>query len=257
MSPAKATAKKPVAKKPTAKPEPRKKTVDVKDVYQALFGFQSEALTLPRNGKGNVNGKAYSYVTLDDLVSGIRPLLDKYGLVFTQAVTSDKLITTIVHAKSGTKLPESDIDLGNPSNMQDYGSRITYARRYALTAILGINAETDVDASGSVATPIAKEASVGASAVPGTATPADEKPFPDNLSEKPAPATAEPVPMNATMSEPFKRAKAAIDTCYSLEALGMLGKQIENSTRLTEAEKKDLINILMARKDVIVFDQQK
>lgn len=244
------TEKKPVAAKPPKKPRGEKMiiSVDKGDVYRALFNFQSDNLTLPRNGKGSVNGKTYSYVTLDDLINGIRPSLERNGLVFTQAVYGDKLITALVHAPSGTRLtPDSEIMLGKPTHMQDYGSRVTYARRYSLMALLGISAEEDIDAAGSKEVPAAAPVEVPQHSPSESITP----------SQSITPTPSGPTGPETGFSPSYLKARTAIETAYSIEALEMIAGQIEKSVKLDFQEKKMLTDILMNRKSIIQFDKIK
>ena len=99
-----------------------------------------------RNGTGKSNGKEYKYVTLDDLINLVRPALMEEGMLFTQLIQTDTMETKLIHADSGTEIV-STINLESQTICRDYGARITYARRYALTAILGLNAEEDTDAA--------------------------------------------------------------------------------------------------------------
>ena len=92
------------------------------------------------------------YATLNSVMEACRPALLKHGIWFTQlplpapeelAQDHIALLTKLTHAESGqwqscltiVPLPKPD-----PQGM---GSAITYARRYALTAMLGIVTEDD------------------------------------------------------------------------------------------------------------------
>lgn len=92
------------------------------------------------------------YATLDNIVDGIRKPLSENGLSYVQAiVTSDRemLCETMLMHSSGqwlcTALPVKFSDGKN--NAQALGSAITYAKRYGLTAMLGIVADEDDDAN--------------------------------------------------------------------------------------------------------------
>ncbi len=228
-----AEVKKPaVAKKPKVINEQKK----IESVQEALFMFQAEKLVLPRNGEGKASsGKVYKYVTLDDMIQIAGPVLQKYGLGFTQLVQTDKMETKLFHFASGTEM-SSMINLGSPNNMQDYGGRITYAKRYALGAILGLSSEEDVDAT---PIPEAKAPTTGAALQAAPEKPAEVAP-----AEKKEDAPAAP---NVVRSENFTKAKTAIDTAYSAEALEMISGQIDRSTRLSDEEKVELKALLKAR----------
>lgn len=267
--------KKTASKQPT-KTKPPRNEKHPGDVYKALFQFQQRRLSLPRNGRGIVNNRAYSYVTLDDLINGIRPHLEECELVFAQVILKTQLITALVHAPTGTKI-ESELELGAASNMQDYGSRITYARRYALTALLGLNAEEDVDATGSKVPPAAP-----AQPAPEAKHP-DEKPLPlpdthparstlpDSHPAGPTgPSTPMPTPEGSTgpseplddpkttlMSDSYLKARQAIETAFTVEALDLIAGKIERSERINERERKMLLDMLANRRSLIVFDKIK
>ena len=52
----------------------------------------------------------------------------------------------------------------------------------------------------------------------------------------------------AVLSTPFERAKKAVDACATFEALGLIEKQIEASTKLIESEKVTL-RAMVAKKE--------
>lgn len=222
------------------KKEISKKMKPAGNVNEALFAFQSENIVLPRNGQGTTNGKSYRYVTLDDMINGIRPFITKHGLAFTQLIQDDKLETVLIHAVSGTQI-RSEIRIGLPTSMQDYGGRITYTRRYSLQSLLGLSAEEDTDA--------APAGLVGAilnapGSVQSVNKPVDtvENSAAKNLSNKVISETVGPV-----RSESFLKAKGAVDTCFDPEAFTLIKGQIERSSRLNETEKAELQTMLKAR----------
>lgn len=90
------------------------------------------------------------YATLDSINKAVMSSLCKNELVITQTVeqseSGQSLKTTLWHS-SGEKI-ESSMSLPNISDMQKLGSAITYARRYSLSAILGVSADEDDDGNG-------------------------------------------------------------------------------------------------------------
>lgn len=237
----------------------------IKNVREALMLFQRESIVLARNGKGkSMSGKEYKYVTLDDLIESVRPSLDKFGMGFTQIVDGDQLVTEVFHVESDTSIV-SKLSLGKPSAMQDLGGRITYARRYSLTAILGLSAEEDIDAK-PVSDDVEKNA--GLVAGPGPSAPkAEHVPTPeelalakkkakedfDNFEGKPSEKKTEvnhektdkPVQTGDMFKKPersvaFSKAETAINSAYSASALVRIGEQISASVKLNEEEKAEL-----------------
>jgi len=89
-----------------------------------------------------------SYATLKSVMEVCRNALLSHGIWMTQYPVSVEaghlgLVTKIVHADTG-QWQSSLIEMPLPKNdPQGYGSAITYARRYGLSALLGIITEDD------------------------------------------------------------------------------------------------------------------
>ena len=121
----------------------------MKNLYKALANFQQE---VPVIHKGT-SGYGYSYADLPAIFETINPLLKKHGLGFYQAVNGTKIDTTVFHIESGeiitssTDIPQN-VQLAKMNEFQVLGSAITYIRRYALSAMLGLVTDKDTDASG-------------------------------------------------------------------------------------------------------------
>lgn len=225
------------------------KTKEVKAVKkttlnEALFAFQSENLVIQKKGKGNINGRAYNYATLDDLVNGIRPSLNKYGLMFTQIMDGADFITKLIHVESGQELI-GKLPLGNPGSNQDLGSRLTYLRRYALISMLGLVTEEDVDGIQAGSDKI----------LPGTVYKVPSSlpmPSPAAPKEQPqtqvGPMTNTPPSATDTTSEAFKKANQAILSCMSMDALTLITGQVGKSTKLTADEKTSLEIVIINKK---------
>lgn len=113
----------------------------------ALGKAQAEFPVIPKTKEVIVktSGGSYTfkYAPLEDTIRLIRPVLQANGLGFTQGADGDTLTTTIFHS-SGEWMSYS-MPLPEGASEQQYGSRITYRRRYALKSALGI--ETDEDDS--------------------------------------------------------------------------------------------------------------
>ncbi|MDA8311458.1 MAG: ERF family protein [Actinomycetota bacterium] len=87
---------------------------------------------------------SYHYADLTDLLDAVRPVLTANGLAVVQGGTGERMVTRLVHT-SGQWI-ESDGTLpATQATPQGLGSAITYARRYWLSALLGIAAEEDDD----------------------------------------------------------------------------------------------------------------
>lgn len=121
----------------------------MKHIGQALLAVQA-ALPDVRADGANPHFRS-RYVTLDALLRAVRPVLNEHGVVLVQAPTTigdgqPALRTVFLHAASGEALEETMPLFLPKTDPQGFGSALTYARRYALTALLGV-AEEDDDAN--------------------------------------------------------------------------------------------------------------
>lgn len=90
----------------------------------------------------------FSYATFDEIVDCVRKPLADNGLAFTQGVNGAAITTMLLHASGQWLSTELPIKIGDADNAaQAMGSAITYAKRYAITAMLGIASEEDDDAN--------------------------------------------------------------------------------------------------------------
>ena len=123
------------------------KSTEINELVSALVSAQAEFSAVP---KGSVNPFFNSrYAGLPEVVSHTTPVLTKHGLSVMQFVTyiegyGDALTTYVAHT-SGQFIADT-MPLHLPKNdPQGQGSAITYARRYAYMAALGIVADDDDD----------------------------------------------------------------------------------------------------------------
>ncbi len=127
------------------------KSESITNLVGALTAFQGK-MTAVKKGATNPFFKS-KYATLDTIWETIRKPLSENGLSITQTMNlvNDKSVleTTLYHT-SGEWI--SGAQLVNPvkDDPQSLGSAISYARRYSLSALLGIVADEDDD--GNVAT---------------------------------------------------------------------------------------------------------
>lgn len=121
----------------------------MKNLFKKIAAFQQE---VPVIHKGT-QGYGYSYADLPTIFEKINPLMKKHGLGFTQLLSGTAIKTIIFDVESGESLESiADIPQGvNLKGMNDFqvlGSAITYIRRYALSAALGLVTDVDTDAAG-------------------------------------------------------------------------------------------------------------
>ena len=83
------------------------------------------------------------YTDLNAIFEEVKPKIREKGFILIQTVVNNSLKTELIHIKTGEKL-ESYIDLLTiKPDMQQLGSAITYARRYAIMPLLLIECEDD------------------------------------------------------------------------------------------------------------------
>ena len=127
------------------------KSESIKNLAIALTKFQGE-IKNPANSKVVGAGSfSYKYAPLDEVLNLVRPILSKHGLSIVQApIMADGMVgvtTTLLH-ESGEWIEFEPILLKMDKNTaQGAGSAITYARRYSISAVLGISSEDDDDAN--------------------------------------------------------------------------------------------------------------
>ena len=116
-------------------------------LLEAILAVQGEVGTL-RKDAVNPHFKS-KYTPLDTIVETVGPILNKHGLVWMTFPSTGEngavLKYVLSHAATNDEIADA-VPLINPKNdMQGMGSAITYARRYALCAVLNLVADVDDD----------------------------------------------------------------------------------------------------------------
>ena len=120
-------------------------------LFESLLNFQKNCPNLSRDKEGF----NYKYTPLEVMLSVVQPILHENGLLLTQltGVTENgqpTLITRLLH-KSGEELKSemllhlTDDSLTPKKGMHSWGGSITYARRYSIKMILGIEPDMDTN----------------------------------------------------------------------------------------------------------------
>lgn len=121
----------------------------------ALVKALGEMTDIARTKQASIPTKSggsygYRYADLGDTLQSIRPVLASNGLAVTQTATTvgdEVAISTTVLHQSGQYITTNPLTLPAGRTAQETGSAITYGRRYALMAIVGLAAEDDDGAS--------------------------------------------------------------------------------------------------------------
>jgi hypothetical protein len=114
----------------------------------------SKAQAAIENVNKDKQGYGYKYADLASCLQAIKKPLSDNGLSISQLVTSEAdkqvLITLLIH-ESGqwlkSKINMESVEMKQCNTWQQMGSGMTYARRYALSAIIGLTQEDDDAAS--------------------------------------------------------------------------------------------------------------
>ena len=121
--------------------------------------FAKAALELQKSSFKDTKGYGYNYQSLDSLLCAGRKIFAGHGLGFRQRFLyrdGKKYVETVlidfvsqsVLSRSETGVPPGEKHFKGKkeiSSIQDFGSNMTYCRRYDLTCLLGIQATEDTD----------------------------------------------------------------------------------------------------------------
>ncbi len=98
--------------------------------------------------KSDKGSYSFKYATLDAILDAVRGPLTANGLWFTQTLAETdgryRLMTTLLHASGQWIGSETPLIVGQQS-AQAFGSALSYSRRYALIALLGVASDEDDD----------------------------------------------------------------------------------------------------------------
>lgn len=131
-------------------------SASIQNISAALVKALGEMSDVPKGREAKIPTKSgsnysYKYADLADSLSMVRPILAKHGLAVTQNATMPDETTVHIHTtlfhESGEFISFHPLAMPNGRTAQETGSAITYGRRYALLACLGLAAEDDDGAS--------------------------------------------------------------------------------------------------------------
>lgn len=143
---------------------PLNSSSEIGELADALAKAQAAFPLLERTKTVRVKTKSggeytFSYAPLDAVIDAIREPLSNNGLAFVQLFEAGHIVATRLMHTSGQWIESRIViqplaDENGVVSPQAVGSAITYARRYSLSALLGLADETDDDgnaASGNTA----------------------------------------------------------------------------------------------------------
>jgi len=109
-------------------------------IYKKLLEFQKLGISIKKN---SVNPHFKNeYADLNEVLDKVKKPLNDLGVVIMQTTEAMSLRTSLYDTESDTEVVSSTPFI-NPADMQKLGGAITYAKRYALVAMLALEDEDD------------------------------------------------------------------------------------------------------------------
>lgn len=200
----------------------------ITELAAALAAAQGELKAVSKTGKSNY-GK---FVELGAALEHVLPILSKQGLSVTQmpVIGDDNtthMVTMLMH-KSGEWIKSTYPVRMQQTTPQGQGSAITYARRYALMAVVGIAGDDDDGQAGTDGN------------TPETRRPAAPRTAP------PAPVSKPARPVDRARITAFLRASGVQDD----DMVEVLKKQyhVVEPAKMTEDEARHVLGVLEAKR---------
>lgn len=118
-------------------------SAEIKNIASALLVFHKNVEKVKKSAENPFFKSAYA--DLPAILDAIKDPLQEAKLTFTQFPVGAHGLTTLLMHTSGEWMKATYEMVPVKNDPQGHGSAITYARRYALGAILGISTEEDDD----------------------------------------------------------------------------------------------------------------
>lgn len=121
-----------------------------KTVHDALAAAQAELKNPEKKREADTGKYKYKYADIGDVLETVLPILAKHGISMTQPtiIRDGSIILKTVLTHNGQSIESEYPVCSLNGNHQAMGSAMTYARRYALTSLIGIAAVDDTDGEG-------------------------------------------------------------------------------------------------------------
>lgn len=193
---------------------------------QGKFTFALKASTADMGAKGGRR----KYADLQSVIDAVKPELTAHGLAVVQASMPNpngiSLRTTLMHSSGQWIAGQIDLPIDRMGGIQGMGSALTYARRYALSAMVGIAADEDDDGEASMAAAKSyKKQQV-------------QEARQQAVANNPDPATA--AQLKAIMACLQSRGIREREDCLA-ELGSFFGRTVKSSKELTRAEASDFL----------------
>jgi hypothetical protein len=118
-------------------------------ISAAFVAAQAELVNPHKNKTVKTGAFSFDYADLASILDQVRPVLARHGLAISQSIGGEHgvvTVTTTLHHTSGESIQWGPLPGPAGPDWKTLGGAITYARRYALTAALGLSADDDKDA---------------------------------------------------------------------------------------------------------------
>ncbi|MEJ6011448.1 ERF family protein [Novosphingobium aquae] len=109
-------------------------------IHKKLLEFQKLGISIKKDAN-NPHFKS-KYADLSEVIGKVRPALTQCGIVMTQLPDEIGLITVLHDPDTDTAIT-GRINFIGASDMQKLGGAVTYARRYSLVTMLGLEDDDD------------------------------------------------------------------------------------------------------------------
>lgn len=158
-------------------------SAEIDKLAEAIAAAQGEFPTIGKNKTAKVKGVSrktgkeyemtYNYADIADVLDAVRPILSKHKIMVSQGTKvldgGMYVETRLIHAGQwiACDYPVASVS----GDHQQMGSALTYARRYALCALVGVAAEEDTDAQDAAEMPPQRPKPRPVDAIPQEAVP--------------------------------------------------------------------------------------
>lgn len=121
---------------------------DIREFTAALIKAKKAFAAVKKTAEGEIKNRKYRYATLSNILDAIGPALNENNLALIQHTVPTgtgicKINTRLIHAPSGQWIGCST-EIPCPSDdPQAWGTVITYVKKYAISALIGIVFEED------------------------------------------------------------------------------------------------------------------